>query len=80
MLQYSLEHTAPIRVAGKTCHIVKDVINDEINLLAEKMSFWFIAGYECILRFGTHDFNALLNHVIPVLVLNATKHVVVKLG
>ena len=79
MLKDTLQDTTSIRMTGKGDDIIEHIIKNKINFLAEKISTSPILGSHCLLSFRTQNFDTLLYHVVPILIMNAVQDTMMEL-
>jgi hypothetical protein len=79
VFQYPLQHSTAVRVTRKRTNIVQNIIDDKVNLPLKKLGLAFVSAELCFRRLFTHDFDALLNDMVPILIMNAAKYIVVEL-
>jgi hypothetical protein len=76
VLQDALENTTTIRVTGERNDVIKNVFNDEVNLTDEEVGLRVISGSMSLFCLRAHDFNAFLNDMVAILVVDTSKHFV----
>jgi len=73
-----LQDSASVRMTRQCCSVDENVIDDEINLLREKLGSVRVAVARCFVGSVVQDFDAFLDNVISILIMDAAQHVVVK--